>query len=183
MRAAARALQRRVIKRAGAEQIANIVLTPKMKYQMVLSNVNEAEIQKVQTIVKNVLCQKCGLCTKTRNSALWGNINGMGWTRWWHIVNVERAKLMASGLAARDTTLHHLMLGAIFRLQRATGTDEYITETLRPILNEKTVKREWAYHLYTWMREQEVTITMPRTGGSPPRRATARATRAPRRRS
>ena len=40
MRTATRALQRKVIKTLGAQQIANIVLAPKMKYQMVLSNTN-----------------------------------------------------------------------------------------------------------------------------------------------
>ena len=87
MRTATRALQRKIIKSTGAAQIAKIVLTPKMKYQMVLSNVNEAEINKVQTIVKNMLCKKHRLCTKTRDSALWSNINGMGWERWWHVVH------------------------------------------------------------------------------------------------
>ena len=50
MRTATRALQRKVIKTLGAQQIANIVLTPKMKYQMVLSNTNEAEINKIESL-------------------------------------------------------------------------------------------------------------------------------------
>ena len=162
MRTATRALQRKVIKTLGAQQIANIVLTPKMKYQMVLSNTNEAEINKIQTIVKDMLCKKHRMCSKTRNSALWGNINGMGWDRWWHVVNCERTKIISNALATKGTTLHHLIRGAIHRLQRATGTDENITETLRPIVNkERNIHTEWAYQTYTWMRAQGVTVTMP----------------------
>ena len=47
MNSTTQALHRRVVKTVGATQIAKIVLTPKMKYQMVLSNVNEKEIQKI----------------------------------------------------------------------------------------------------------------------------------------
>ena len=78
------------------------------------------------------------------------------------MVNCERAKLMSCALAAKDTTLNSLMLGAIYRLQLATGTEENITETLRPIVNkDRGINKEWAFQLYTWMRTQEITITMP----------------------
>ena len=73
MRAAIQALKRKIIKAEGAAQIAKIVLTPQMKYKMVLSNTNEREIGTVQSkfIVKEQLCNKYRICSKTRNQALW----------------------------------------------------------------------------------------------------------------
>ena len=159
MREAARTLGRKIVKATGAEQIARIVLTPKMKYQMVLSNTNEAEIKQVQTILKNQLCRKFILCRTTRNAALWGNINGMGWHKWWNVVNIERAKILASALTTPETTIHHLMKGAIYRLQRSAGETGDIMQTLAPIHNkEKRIGKEWAFQLYEWMRENKVRI-------------------------
>ena len=154
MKTAAMALSRKVVKATGALQIEKIVLTPKMKYKMVLSNTTEAEINKVQAILKNQLCRKYVLCRTTRNAALWGNINGMGWNKWWHTVNIERAKIMASALGAEGTVIHYLMRGAIHRLKRSTGETGDVMRTLRPVANtERKIKKEWAYQLYEWMRK------------------------------
>ena len=60
------------------------------------------------------------------------------------------------------------MRGAVYRLQRATGTDERITGTMRPVAsNNRGIRTERAYQLYEWMQKQGVIIKLPPTRTTP----------------
>ena len=114
---AAHVLNRKIIRRGGAEAITKIVLSPKAKYSLVLSNATIEEISKLERKVMGTLCQKFGLTSNVRHSALYGDTYAMGWHRWADIVNECKLKLVVEAIKNPDSMMGTLVNGAIENLQ------------------------------------------------------------------
>ena len=162
-------LGRKRLSPAGARLMNTLVLTPKIKYSMILSNCSTCEINKTQKSVKAMLCHKHKLRSNTPDAALYGEADALQWARWGDTCQIERVKLVLQSMD-QNTNVGRVMRGAIHRLQQCNGSSRPVLECNdRNQMNADKASSQWLYQVWHWMTENNVQIQHSEPAETAPR--------------